>query len=74
LSASGTNLLAVRVATTPSFPDIAPLSGDFSVYGGLYRPVHLIVTATENFTPRTTVRRASRGCKRASRKRRRCWT
>ena len=31
-------------------PDIAPLSGDFSVYGGLYRPVHLIETAAENFT------------------------
>ncbi|HEY1718827.1 MAG TPA: beta galactosidase jelly roll domain-containing protein, partial [Verrucomicrobiae bacterium] len=37
LSASGTNLLAVRVDNT-KFPDIAPLSGDFSVYGGLYRP------------------------------------
>ena len=31
------------------FPDIAPLGGDFSVYGGLYRPVHLIVTDEENF-------------------------
>ena len=48
LSASGTNLLAVRVDNT-KFPDIAPLSGDFSVYGGLYRPVHLIVTGEENF-------------------------
>ena len=26
------------------------MSGDFSVYGGLYRPVHLIVTGEENFT------------------------
>jgi len=50
LSASGTNLLAVRVDNT-KFPDIAPLSGDFSVYGGLYRPAHLIVTSVENFTP-----------------------
>jgi beta-galactosidase len=50
LSASGTNLLAVRVDNT-KFPDIAPLSGDFSVYGGLYRPVHLLVTGGENFTP-----------------------
>ena len=49
LSASGTNLLAVRVDNT-KFPDIAPLSGDFSVYGGIYRPVHLIVTDEENFT------------------------
>jgi beta-galactosidase len=50
LSASGTNLLAVRVSNAWQ-PDIAPLSGDFSVYGGLYRPVHLIVTGAENFTP-----------------------
>jgi beta-galactosidase len=50
LSASGTNLLAVRVDNS-EFQDVAPLSGDFSVYGGLYRPVHLIVTGAENFTP-----------------------
>jgi beta-galactosidase len=50
LAASGTNLLAVRVSNRGE-PDIAPLSGDFSVYGGLYRPVHLIETAAENFTP-----------------------
>ncbi len=50
LSATGTNLLAVRVSNQWE-PDIAPLSGDFSVYGGLYRPVHLIETAAENFTP-----------------------
>jgi beta-galactosidase len=49
LSASGTNLLAIRVSNAWE-PDIAPLSGDFSVYGGLYRPVHLIETAAENFT------------------------
>ena len=48
LSASGTNLLAVRVDNS-KFPDIAPLSGDFSIYGGLYRPVHLIVTGEEDF-------------------------
>jgi beta-galactosidase len=48
LSASGTNLLAVRVSNKRE-PDVAPLSGDFSVYGGLYRPVHLIETAAENF-------------------------
>jgi len=47
LSASGANLLAVRVSNE-KFPDLAPLSGDFSVYGGLYRPVHLIVTDEEN--------------------------
>ena len=49
LSADGTNRLAVRVSNKAE-PDIAPLSGDFSVYGGLYRPVHLIETAAENFT------------------------
>ncbi len=49
LAASGANLLAVRVSNAPE-PDIAPLSGDFPLYGGLYRPVHLIVTGAENFT------------------------
>ncbi|HVU09558.1 MAG TPA: glycoside hydrolase family 2 TIM barrel-domain containing protein [Verrucomicrobiae bacterium] len=49
LSTTGTNLLAVRVNNAWQ-PDIAPLSGDFSVYGGIYRPVHLIVTGEENFT------------------------
>ena len=49
LSNTGTNLLAVRVSNVPD-PDLAPLSGDFPVYGGLYRPVHLIVTGEENFT------------------------
>jgi beta-galactosidase len=48
LTVSGINLLAVRVSNAPE-PDIAPLSGDFNVYGGLYRPVHLIETAAENF-------------------------
>ena len=47
LSATGTNLLAVRVDNS-KLPDIAPLAGDFSVYGGLYRPVHLIETGLEN--------------------------
>ncbi|HVM62259.1 MAG TPA: glycoside hydrolase family 2 TIM barrel-domain containing protein [Verrucomicrobiae bacterium] len=49
LSTTGTNTLAVRVSNAPE-PDIAPLTGDFPVYGGLYRPVHLIVTGGENFT------------------------
>jgi beta-galactosidase len=49
LSRNGTNLLAVRVSNTAE-PDIAPLSGDFCVFGGLYRPVHLIETGEENFT------------------------
>ena len=49
LAKSGTNVVAVRVSNEEQ-PDIAPISGDFSVYGGLYRPVHLIVTSSENFT------------------------
>jgi len=49
LSASATNLLAVRVSNVPE-PDITPLSGDFPVYGGLYRPVHLITTELQNVT------------------------
>jgi beta-galactosidase len=49
LLANGVNLLAVRVSNAPE-PDLAPLSGDFNVYGGIYRPVHLIQTAMENVT------------------------
>jgi beta-galactosidase len=48
LSASGTNLLAVRVSNAPE-PDVAPLDGDFPVCGGLYRPVHLIETEANCF-------------------------
>jgi len=43
LSPSGTNKLAVRVSNAPQ-PDLAPLSGDFPVLGGIYRPVQLIET------------------------------
>ncbi len=39
----GPNQLAVRVNNGP-FDDIAQISGDFTVFGGLYRPVHLIET------------------------------
>jgi len=41
LSATGPNVVAVRVSNAPE-PDVAPLSGDFNVFGGLYRPVHFI--------------------------------
>lgn len=50
LATTGTNLLAVRVSNAPE-PDIAPLSGDFCVFGGLYRPVHLLITDEVCFTP-----------------------
>lgn len=43
LKSTGTNSLAVRVSNAPE-PDVAPLSGDFPVYGGLYRSVYLIET------------------------------
>src|SRR5579859_1362025 len=49
LAARGTNSLAVRVDNTPQ-PDIAPLSGDFAFYGGIYRPVKLIDTDENCFT------------------------
>lgn len=35
--------LAVRVSNA-AHPDVAPLSGDFTVFGGLYRPVELLIT------------------------------
>ena len=48
LSDSGTNLLAIRVSNATN-TDVAPLSGDFCVFGGIYRPVHLIETSEQNF-------------------------
>ena len=46
----GPNVLAVRVDNSP-FDDVPPLSGDFSVYGGIYRPVWLIVKNQVCITP-----------------------
>ena len=43
LVTNGPNVLAVRVSNEPE-PDLAPLSGGFPVYGGLYRDVELIET------------------------------
>ena len=31
--------------------DVAPLSGDFTVFGGLYRPVHLFATNAVCISP-----------------------
>jgi len=36
------NILAVRVDNS-NFQDIPPLSGDFNIFGGIYRPVWLII-------------------------------
>lgn len=46
----GANLLAVRVDNS-CFDDIAPLSGDFTIFGGLYRPVHLLKTGALCISP-----------------------
>jgi peptidoglycan/xylan/chitin deacetylase (PgdA/CDA1 family) len=40
----GRNVLAVRV-DNGKLPQVAPLGGDFTVFGGLIRPVRLIATA-----------------------------
>jgi beta-galactosidase len=44
------NVLAVRVNNAWR-DDLAPLGGDFTVFGGLYRPVHLIVTSDLCLSP-----------------------
>jgi beta-galactosidase len=44
------NELRVRVDNSHQ-NDVPPLSGDFNIDGGLYRPVHLIVTDTICITP-----------------------
>jgi len=44
----GTNLIAVRTDNGP-LPQVAPRGGDFTVFGGLYRPVSLIETGNVHF-------------------------
>jgi beta-galactosidase len=44
------NLLAVRVDNSRR-EDVIPLGGDFTVFGGIYRPVSLIVTGPVDITP-----------------------
>ncbi len=46
----GSNVLAVRVDNS-FFEDVPPLSGDFNIYGGVYRPVWLIIKNTVCITP-----------------------
>src|SRR5579862_416472 len=43
LKFGGANDLRVQVDNS-AFKDVAPLSGDFNIHGGIYRPVRLIVT------------------------------
>lgn len=46
----GDNVLAVRVDNS-SFKDVAPLSGDFNLFGGIYRPVWLVIKNPVCITP-----------------------
>jgi beta-galactosidase len=50
LKVGAENVLAVRVDNSRR-EDVVPLGGDFTVFGGLYRPVSLIVTGPVNITP-----------------------
>lgn len=45
---AGRNIIAVRVDNSPN-KAIAPLGGDFTIFGGLYRPVSLIEVDTVHF-------------------------
>lgn len=45
----GKNVLAVKVNNYIG-KDIAPISADFTFYGGIYRDVHLITTANTHFS------------------------
>jgi len=44
----GPNMIAVRTDNS-SLPQVAPRGGDFTVFGGLYRPVSLIETGDVHF-------------------------
>jgi len=46
--ATGRNLLAVRVDDSPNRA-VTPVGGDFTIFGGLYRPVSLIETDDVHF-------------------------
>ena len=50
LTAAGPNVVSVRVSNEDT-TTIAPVSGDFPVYGGLYRGVQLLETDAACFTP-----------------------
>jgi beta-galactosidase len=44
------NVIAVRVDNARD-PDVPPLEGDFTIFGGLYRPVHLLALDSLSITP-----------------------
>ncbi|MGH7244187.1 MAG: glycoside hydrolase family 2 protein [Phycisphaerales bacterium] len=46
----GDNIIAIRADNT-KFPDIAPISGDFAIFGGIYRDVHLLTLSDRSIDP-----------------------
>jgi beta-galactosidase len=50
LNVGADNVIAVKVNNAPN-ADIAPLSADFTLFGGLYRDVHLLVTDPVHISP-----------------------
>ncbi len=46
----GVNILAVRVDNSP-FDDVPPISGDFNIFGGIYRSAWLIIKNPVCITP-----------------------
>jgi beta-galactosidase len=50
LNASGDNVIAVKVDNSHD-NNVAPLSGDFTVFGGIYRGVHLLVLNPLSISP-----------------------
>ncbi|MFT3822284.1 MAG: glycoside hydrolase family 2 TIM barrel-domain containing protein [Chitinophagaceae bacterium] len=46
----GNNTITVQVSNAYR-TDVLPLSGDFNIYGGLHRPVSLLVTGADCITP-----------------------
>lgn len=50
LHTTGDNVIAVRVNNAHR-EDVAPLSGDFTIFGGLYRDAHLLVLNNLSISP-----------------------
>ncbi len=50
LNLKSDNLIAVKVSNAKD-PNVAPLSGDFTVFGGIYRHMHLLVLNPLSISP-----------------------
>jgi len=50
LNPTGDNVIAVKVDNT-RVADVPPLSGDFNIYGGLYRPARLLILNPVSISP-----------------------